>query len=249
MNEAPEVTEDTLLGGRVRLKQPRAGYRVAIDPVFLAAAVPAEEEERVLDVGCGVGAAALCLAARVTRVRVVGLDRDEALVRLAAENARLNGVADRVTFVTGAVGSAKAGLPPGGFDHVMTNPPFGDPARVQPSPDPAKRAATVEDAVDLKAWLDFCLRLVRPHGTLSLIHRTDRLDAILSVLSERTGDIVIFPLWPASDGRPAKRVIVRARKGATAPLRLNPGLVLHGGGGAYTDAAESVLRRGERLHI
>lgn len=249
MNEAPQVTEDTLLGGRVRLKQPKVGYRVAIDPVFLAAAVPAAEEDRVLDVGCGVGAAALCLAARVTRVRVVGLDRDEALVRLATENASLNGVADRVTFVTGAVESTQVGLPPGGFDHVMTNPPFGDPARAQPPPDPAKRAATVEDAVDLKAWLDFCLRLVRPRGTLSLVHRTDRLDAILSALLERAGDIVVFPLWPASDGRPAKRVVVRARKGAATPLRLSPGLVLHAADGAYTEAAAAVLRRGERLHI
>lgn len=249
MAEASEVTEDTLLGGRVRLTQPRAGYRVAIDPVFLAAAVPAAEEERVLDVGCGVGAAALCLAARVARARVVGLDRDDALVLLATENARLNGVADRVTFVAGEVGPVKAGLPPGGFDHVMTNPPFGDPARVQPPPDPAKRAAMVEDAVDIKAWLDFCLRLVRPRGTVSLIHRTDRLDAILGALSERAGEIVVFPLWPASDGRPAKRVVVRARKGAAAALRLSPGLVLHAAGGAYTPAAEAVLRLGDRLHI
>ena len=36
--EEPGFTEDRLLGGRIRLKQPAAGYRVAIDPVFLAAA-------------------------------------------------------------------------------------------------------------------------------------------------------------------------------------------------------------------
>ena len=39
---AVEISKDSLLEGRVRLRQPLAGYRAAIDPVFLAAAVPAE---------------------------------------------------------------------------------------------------------------------------------------------------------------------------------------------------------------
>ncbi|MBF0393554.1 MAG: methyltransferase, partial [Alphaproteobacteria bacterium] len=58
-------TDDTLLDGRVRLRQPTHGYRAAIDPVFLAAAVPAGAGQRVLDAGCGAGAALLCLCARV----------------------------------------------------------------------------------------------------------------------------------------------------------------------------------------
>ena len=50
-------SDDRLLGGRVRLKQPKAGYRAAIDPVLLAAAVPTGADETVLDVGTGAGAA------------------------------------------------------------------------------------------------------------------------------------------------------------------------------------------------
>jgi tRNA1(Val) A37 N6-methylase TrmN6 len=68
-------SEDMLLGGRVRLRQPVAGYRVAIDPVFLAAAVPAVPGDRALDVGCGTGAAAICLAVRVPDCRVTGIER------------------------------------------------------------------------------------------------------------------------------------------------------------------------------
>ena len=33
-------TADTLLNGKIRLRQPVAGYRAAIDPVFLAALAP-----------------------------------------------------------------------------------------------------------------------------------------------------------------------------------------------------------------
>jgi len=61
------TTEDRLLNGRVRLRQSADGYRAAIDPVFLAAAVPPGGPCSVLDLGCGAGAATLCLLARCLR--------------------------------------------------------------------------------------------------------------------------------------------------------------------------------------
>ena len=86
-----QVTDDTLLDGRVKLRQPRDGYRVAIDPVLLAAAVPAASGEMVLDVGTGVGAAALCLAWRAPESRVVGLELQRSLGQLASRAARMMG--------------------------------------------------------------------------------------------------------------------------------------------------------------
>src|SRR5687767_14919301 len=90
------VSADGLLGGRLRLYQPRRGYRVAIDPVLLAAAVAAEPGERVLDAGAGTGAASLCLAARVPGCVVTGVERDPELLALAMANVGANGMRERV---------------------------------------------------------------------------------------------------------------------------------------------------------
>ena len=60
------LTEDAFLGGRLRLLQPAQGYRAGVDPVLLAASVPAMLGQRVLELGCGVGAALLCLGRRGT---------------------------------------------------------------------------------------------------------------------------------------------------------------------------------------
>ena len=243
---APAVAEDALLGGRVRLVQPAEGYRAAIDPVFLAAAVPAAAGESVLDVGAGAGAAALCLAARVADVRVRGVEVAPDLVRLAVGNAGLNGLGGRVEFIAGDLLRPPARLAAGSFDHVMANPPYLPEGRGHPPPDAAKRAAQVEGAAGLEDWLRFCVAMVRPKGSVTLIHRADRLDAVLAVLRDGAGGIVVFPLWPGAgrggDAAPAKRVIVRARKGIAGPLRLAPGLVLHEAGGAFTPEAEAVLR-------
>lgn len=247
MVEEQAFTEDALLGGRVIFRQPAAGYRVAIDPVALAAATPAGRGDKVLDVGSGAGAAALCLAFRVPGCRIYGVEIQRDLVRLATENVALNQFEGRVDVMRGDLTRPPPRLAGGSFHHVMSNPPYLAAGEVNPSPDIGKATATVEAVGNLTEWVDYCVRMVRHKGSVTFIHRADRLDDLLACLRGATGGIVVYPLWPTADrNRPAKRVIVRAVKGGTGPLKLLPGLILHNGDG-YTEAAEAVLRHGDGL--
>ena len=245
---SPAVTEDALLGGRVRLRQPATGYRAAIDPVFLAAAVPAGPQDHVLDLGCGVGAAALCLAARVPGCRITGFELQRELVRLFGDNIALNGLAARLSAMHGDILKPPPRLAPGAFDHVMANPPFLESGTATPPADAATTAARQEGAADLAAWVRVALAMVRGKGSISIIHRADRLDALLALLAGRAGEIVVFPLWPG-EAKPAKRVIVRARKTVATPTRLLPGMVLHRPDGRFTAEADAVLREGAALAL
>ena len=246
MAEGPAVSEDRLLGGRVVLRQPVQGFRAAIDPVLLAAAVPAESGQAVLDLGTGTGAAAFCLARRVPGLRVTGLDQQRELVRLAAENAVLNGFDGPIDFMVGDLLDPPSRLEPNSFDHVMANPPYLEAGTATLPPDPARARAMGEGPADLARWIRFALTMVRRRGSITLIHRADRLEALLSALAGRAGEIVVFPLWPG-ESKPAKRVLVRARSGIATPLKLAAGLVLHGPDGKYTPAAEAVLREAAAL--
>lgn len=236
----PAVTEDRLLDGRVTLRQPHDGYRAAIDPVLLAAAVPAAPGERVLDLGCGAGAVFLCLLAREPDLVVTAVEADPAMAALAQANAGLNGAGDRVEVVTADVAALPADWRAGAFDQVVTNPPYLGADRADPSPQPGRAAAGVESA-DLSAWIGRAWQALRHKGRLSVVHRADRLADLLAAFGDRFGEVVVFPLWP-KPGRAAGRVIVTARKGVRTPLRLSPGLVLHREDGAYTKSADAALR-------
>ena len=254
--ESARVTSDTLLGGKVALQQPAAGYRVAIDPVLLAAAVPASDGERALDVGCGVGAGALCLASRVAGLHVTGIEVDRAFAQLAKENAALNGLEERIDVLVGDFERPPPKLSPKSFDHVFANPPFFEKGAHQPPPSRARAQATVEGAAGLDAWLEFSARMVRPGGSITVIHRPERLAQILSSLTQvRAGNIVVCPLWshnPFSGTRSKKtanRIIVQATAEHGGPLRLGCGMILHEDDGSYAHTADRVLRGGAALAL
>lgn len=231
------TTEDHLLGGRVRLRQPARGLRAGLDAVLLAAAVPARPGESVLEAGCGSGAAFLCLAARVPGLQVWAVEREAELAELARGNAALNGVLAEVLAADLLDPLLRRQLPR--VDHAFANPPYW-PAGTQP-PD-ALRAGATHDA-DLAAWAGFLAKRLRLRGSLTFVLPAARLaDGVAALLGAGCGAVEVIPLWPRA-GEEAKRVLLRARRGGKGPARLLPGLVLHAGEG-FTEEAQAVLRDG-----
>ena len=240
------LTADRLLGGRVSLRQPAEGYRAAIDPILLAAAAT-DGDRRVLDIGCGVGTAAICLATRITECSVTGLEIQPDLAALARENAAENGLSGRVEIVTGDLLDPPDSVAAIAFDAVIANPPYQTAGQSAP-PDASKAIANHEGEAALADWVRFGVRVLKHKGRLTMIHRADRLDGLCAALHPTFGDIRLLPLWPRA-GAAARRVIVQARKGVRSPASLLPGLVLHEGDGRFTAAAEAILRDGAALPL
>lgn len=234
------VTTDTLLDGRVTVRQPADGYRVAIDPVLLAAFVCAKAGDRVIDVGCGTGAAMFCLAARVPGVDVTGLEIQPDMAKLAGEGIALNKLAARARVMEGDLALLSDLVCAQPFDIAITNPPFV--AAGTTPPDPIIATAHKESHLPLAAWIAKCLTLLRSGGRLVLIHRADRLSEVMAALRDGScGDIRVLPVQPKSDA-PAKRVLIDAGKGRKSPDTLLPALVLHTADGGFTAETQAVLR-------
>lgn len=134
-----ELTEDGFLGGQLRIRQPRAGYRAATDPVLMAASCSARAGETVLELGCGAGVGAICLGARVPGVALTGLELQPGYADLARQNASNNGIALEV--IEGDVSAPPPALRTRVFDHVMLNPPWY----------PAGGGTAAQDAGDRKS--------------------------------------------------------------------------------------------------
>ncbi|WP_186420965.1 methyltransferase [Bosea sp. CS1GBMeth4] len=244
-----EIGEDRLLGGRLRLLQPARGHRAGSDAVLLAAAIPELGEGPLADFGAGVGTVGLAVALRQPALAVVLVERDPELAALAARNAELNDVAERVRTVVGAIGErngdlAGTGLATASVAWVAMNPPFFEAGEVRASPVANRRAAHVAGQA-LGDWLKAARHGLKPGGGVSIIHRAEALGAILAGLETGFGAVEIRPVH-ARAGRPAIRVIVSARLGSRKPAALLPALILNGEDGRFTAFGEA-LHRGEAV--
>lgn len=242
------TTEDDFLGGAVKLRQPLAGYRAGSDMVLLAAAIAARPGEEILDVGTGVGGVALCLARRLTGVRLAALEYQGEMAELARQNVILNDLADRVTILEGDLAHPPQSLKRGSYDQVVSNPPYLERGKVTPPPVAAKATAHVSSHLTLEQWVAASIAFVKPKGRVTFVYRADRLHELLAALTGKAGEITVFPIWPKA-GRPARRVIVTARRGLKGPLTLESGLVLHEDDGTFTPKGEAIMRYGAALDI
>lgn len=242
-----DLTQNAFLCGKLQLWQPRHGYRAATDPVLLAAACPALPGQSVLDLGCGVGAAAFCLARRVPDLRLAGLEVQPDYAALAQRNAVENGIAMQVE-----VGDL-ADMPKAlrvDFDHVIANPPYY-PKGGTPSPN-AGRATALQIDTPLGDWVQAASRRLAPGGWLTLICGADGLPEVLAAMAGKLGSAAVLPLT-AREGKPALRILLRARKTGRAAFRLLAPFVIHhgtfhdGDRESYTARASEILRGGESL--
>ncbi|MYF89798.1 MAG: methyltransferase [Boseongicola sp. SB0676_bin_33] len=246
-----KIVADAFLGGRLRIRQPVTGYRAGSDPVFLAASVPASPGDSVLELGAGAGTALLCLMARVPDLAVTGIDRNPGHVSLARENLGLNQLA--ATIVEADIACMPKSVTSRRFDHVMFNPPYFDRRKGSASPEPEREGSRSSETV-MEAWIDAGLRRARPGGTLTFIQRIEHLPRMLADVGTRLGSIRVLPMQPRRS-RPAKLFILQGRKSSKGAFRLLPAIILHEGdrhlsdGGAYTEAANAILRDAAALAL
>ncbi|MFK7763295.1 MAG: tRNA1(Val) (adenine(37)-N6)-methyltransferase [Roseobacter sp.] len=243
-----DLTQDAFLGGKVHLWQPKSGYRAGVDPVLLAATVPAKPGDRILDLGCGVGAAALCLAARVPDLALTGVEIKEEYASLARRNGGRS-----FDVVTADLENLPDEVKQRQFDHVLVNPPYYDRGASRAAMDPVREAALGE-ATPLTTWVKVAAKRLAPKGYAHFIHRVERLPEILHTMTGRLGSIEVLPLSPRQ-GRAAELIIVRGRKNGRGAFRLHAPLILHAGqvhekdADSYVPRVKAALRDGEALEF
>ncbi len=232
-----QLSDDLFLGGALKIYQPKKGFRSGIDAVLLAASVADNGPMRVLEAGCGAGVVSLAIACRCIEARVEAIEIEDVNAAIALRNVVRNDLSDRVVVHLGDLCDPVTklellGLKRNSYDYVVANPPFYDEREMRLSSNPLRRRAKRAMAETLEDWVRFLTAMAAPKGVISMIHRAEKLDEILSVLSRRFGAIKVLPLFPKACV-PANRVIVQGVKGSRAPLTLLQGLVLHDDEGGY----------------
>ena len=243
------ATRDAFLGGQLTLTQPAKGFRAGLDSVLLAAAVDTAQGN-LLDLGAGVGTAALCALTFRPGLRATLVEADAEMAALARQNIDDNGLSSRATVLEVDVagpGMARqaAGLAPDHYAVVIVNPPFyadGTDAA------PQRQRSRQMPVAALERWMAAAAGHATPGGEVIVVHLAAQLPVLLQCLGGRFGGITVLPLTPRA-GEAAHRVLVRGTKGSRAPFRLLASRALHEAEGRqFRPEFEAIFRGEARLH-
>ncbi len=228
-----EITEDLILNGKIKLYQPKHGYRVAIDPILLASTIEIKSKQTVLDVGCGVGTISLILKYIDKSLDVTSIDIDTTMTELCKKNSDVNKLP--LNIINSSIISNP--LRNKFFDSIVTNPPFFDPENFRSS---EKKFTANFESINLKSWIHFCLKRLKPKGSFYIIHIPEKLPTILETFGDLVGKIEILPIY-SHKNKSAKRIIVKCKKGSKESLKILPGLVSHESNNDYTENLKLIL--------
>jgi tRNA1(Val) A37 N6-methylase TrmN6 len=239
-------TRDAFLGGRLVIAQPAKGFRAGLDSVLLGASVR-RGEGALLDLGAGVGTAALVALRHAPALTATLADDDPESLALATENVAANGFADRATalhldIAAPAAARRAAGLAANAYAMVIANPPFFGAGQGTVSPDNRRAAARHMPAAALDHWVRVAVTAATADGEIVFVVPAANLGAILAAFEPRLGAITILPLAPRP-GEPANRILIRGVKQSRAPLSLLATRPIHGPEGhGFAPEIEAVLR-------
>ena len=158
---------------------------------------------RVCDLGTGSGVLLLLLARRAENLSLTGIDIDPLSARIARENLAANGLPGKI--LTGDL--RRAPLPAGGFDLVISNPPYF-PVGSGKSAGPARS----EEFCSLEELCAAARRLVKNGGRFSLCHRPERLTDVLCALRAHNLEPKRLKLSAHGPDRPPSLLLVEAVK-------------------------------------
>nr|WP_267911649.1 methyltransferase [Devosia oryziradicis] len=243
------VTRDAFLGGRLTLSQPARGFRAGLDSVLLGAAV-GEARKSLLDMGSGVGTAALVALIHNPGLVATLAEQNADIVALAQANIVDNGLVDRAEVVTAdvigpAANRRAAGILDNGYESVIANPPYFADGTL--AADAGRAGARHMDAAALDLWIKSAAAAAAAGGEVVFVYPTPSLAVLLAGFTRRFGAVTVLPLTPRA-GEPAGRVLVRGIKGSRAPLTLLASRALHEPEGrAFAPEFEAIFRGTARL--
>ena len=226
----------------IKVQQNRKGYRFSVDALLLSSFSERPSAKNIADFGAGSGIIGLLLAKKCPGARVVLIELQEGLARLAERNIALNRLEERVGVIRLDIRSlfyddrfGASTLQPSSFDLVVSNPPYRRINSGLINPDDEKAIARHEILLSLEDLVKSGAALLKHHGRMCVIHLPERLAEIVSVMRENGLELKRLRCVHSTATSDAKMLLIDAAKGARAGMKIEKPLIIYNEDGSYTD--------------
>jgi len=163
-----ELTSEYFESAGITVRQPAKGHRYGEESLALAGFAEIPDGAAVAELGSGTALVSLLVAARHSPSRVAAVEIQPEFHKIALRNVSENARAEIVRCVNEDYRDF-AGDNAGGFDCVLSNPPFYRADEGRLSPDPVRAAARHELNGTIEDLVNSAHRLLKPGGSFFVV--------------------------------------------------------------------------------
>ncbi len=227
---------DDLEFKNLKIIQNKMGFCFGIDSILLSDfAKNIKKDSKVIDLGTGTGIIATLLCAKTELSKVVGVEVQEEVCKMANKSIMLNNLENKFEIINENILNLNKIYEKNSFDVVVTNPPYkkintgiiNDKAKKVISRHEIK--ATLEDFIDISRYL------LKDKGKFFMVHRPDRLVDILSKMRENKLEPKRIRFVCSQIEKEPKLVLIEGIKNANQFLKVEKNLYVYKQNGEYTD--------------
>ena len=218
------VNEDiTTLNNGYKLIQKKDGFRFSVDAVILSDFFSPTKKGKILDIGCGNGIIPILLYSKGKGEEITGVEIQEENCELALKNVKLNNLEDYIKIENDDVKEYPKG---NAFDYIISNPPYMEVDGKKQNILSCKSIARHELTLNLYDLIRNAKRLLKPMGSITLVHRSYRFTDISRILEDCGFSLKRVRFVYYSKDRNSNLVLVEAFKGKKCKLEIEPPLFL-----------------------
>ncbi|HEY4390308.1 MAG TPA: tRNA1(Val) (adenine(37)-N6)-methyltransferase [Paenibacillus sp.] len=223
---------DDLLTHNLSIIQSEQVFSFSMDAVLLARFANIPKYGRILDLCSGNGVIPILLSTR-TNAQIEGIEIQPRLADMARRSVEMNGLTERINIMEGDLRDLAKEGGNGIYDAITVNPPYMPLTGGDLKHSEHQSIARHEIHCTLEDVAQASMRLVKPGGKISMVHKPQRLGDIITMFRKyRMEPKVIQFVHPRAQSE-ANMVLVEAHRDGKPDVKILPPLIVYQENGEY----------------
>ncbi|MGF6907178.1 tRNA1(Val) (adenine(37)-N6)-methyltransferase [Fusobacterium sp. PH5-44] len=213
----------TIIDKDHKIIQKKEGFRFSIDAVLLTNFFLPKKKGKILDIGTGNGIIPVLLLLKNKDYDITGIEIQSDIAILAKKNLEINKFGHNVKIINEDVKKYSMGNQ---FDYIISNPPYMTVDGKMQNSNNLKKIGRHEIFLDLENFILNSKRLLKPVGSITFVHRSRRLQEIVSLLTKYSFDISRLQFVHYNRERESNLVLIEAIKGKKLAITIEAPIFL-----------------------
>lgn len=220
----------------LRIIQDPKKFCFGMDAVLLAnfAAQNLIKYSRVLDLGTGTGIIPLLLYGKIEVKQIIGLEIQSDMVEMTRRTVALNKLQEVIEIVEGDIKNPPSQIPPNYYDAIVSNPPYMVNNSGLINPTEEKAISRHEILCTLEDIIKTTKKYLKSRGKFYMIHRSERLVDILSLMRAFNIEPKIIRFIHPSQDKSPNLILIQGIKGGNPHVKIEKPLYVYQENGDYS---------------